>query len=369
MDALIANWRTIVAVLGVLLGLVGVTIAVTDEDQNGVPDKVVVEKLPGVVPDADQQVDAGDLAEAGARPGAADPELALENVGPEIHEDARDETPPGVTQQESADAQVEAPGVGEPLPLGGAQNYRCTPNYVVNQSALSGARSGVALHFTVSSPGSINAIRGMFNTPSFGASSNYGIELDGECQQWVPDNRKAWCQGAFNSAYNCIEIVTNDLTRAQWLAAPIIRDGILASLVADLLRGIGAPPRHVDPVGCSPLAGVTDHNALECGNTHWDVGPGFPWPEFMAQVKRAYSGGSPVCGKRCQARRKQRRVIAARKERHRATHADYQREGCRGRMHEVPARELGREACQRIKRRGHRQHLGISRARKTLRGL
>ncbi len=227
--------------------------------------------------DPDNQQDSDDVKEAPTERSV------------DLHEDARDETPPGVPLQKIEDGQEKAEDLAEELPAGeepaGAQLHSCPSRPVANQSSLSGPRLGTALHFTVSRPGSINAIRGLFNTPSFGASSNYGIELTGECQRWVPENRKAWAQGAFNSNYVSIEIITNDLSRAQWLASPLIKRGILASLVRDINSRSGAPRRRVDPVGCTPVPGIVDHDALECGNTHWDVGPGFPWQEFIRQVR------------------------------------------------------------------------------------
>jgi hypothetical protein len=254
----------------------------TDDDRAG------PRPIPAVPSDPDQQLEPVEQKQADTK---------REGVG--IHEDSRDELPPGVTPEEVERgqdyAELEAETrLGEPQEPAGAQAYSCPARPVINQSALSGRRLGVALHFTVSQPGSLDAIRGLFNRRSFGASSNYGFELFNlRCQQWVPDNRKAWCQGAANSAYNCIEIITNDRSRASWLGSPAINRGILAALVADLLKRHGAPPNLVDPVGCNWKAGVTDHDRLECGNTHWDVGKNFPWDVFMAQVRRAYFGLSP----------------------------------------------------------------------------
>lgn len=355
-----------VAIIGALTALV-LSLAAAGVIGGNDTVREVRASLPGVQADANNNMSRAEQGEAGARPVSVAPEApSLANSGPDIHEDTRDETPPGITRREADDALIEAPGIQDPRPPVGAQNYHCTPHYVVNQSPLSGARSGVALHFTVSPPGSLQAIWRLFNTPSFGASSNYGIELDGECEIWVAITRKGWAQGAFNSAYISIEIVTNDLSRAQWLAAEIIRDGILASLVADLLRQVGAPPRLVDPVGCSPLAGVTDHNRLECGNTHWDVGNNFPWDVFMRQVRAAYTGLDPVCDKACRAKKRQRAVVTGRDRKHRATHDRMRELGCRRRIHSRPPDAFRRDECRQLKRRDVRQRAGERRARRKL---
>lgn len=241
------------------------------------PDKVVPT-------DPDNNLDRGEQTEA--RDGGID-----------LHEDTRDETPPGVSaeQLEAGERATEADARKElvtPEEAGGAQNYSCKRRPVVNQSGLTGPRKGVALHFTVSSPGSLNAIFGLFNRSSFGASSNYGFELYNlKCEQWVPENRKAWAQGPANSAYVSIEIISKDRSRASWLSTPALKNGTLAALVRDIMRRIGAPLRRVDPQGCFWPAGITDHDAIECGMTHWDVGKNFPWDVFMRQVR---SGVEPA---------------------------------------------------------------------------
>lgn len=243
-----------------------------------------------LVVDADNEMQADEQAEARKSPADLPGNI-------DLHEDTRDETPPGVARDELArgareTARLTAKEGLQPERPAGAQNYTCVSRPVVNQSALSGPQKGVALHFTVSDPGSLFAIRNLFNTPSFGASSNYGWDWAaprGEyCHVWVREGRKAWAQGAANSAYVSIEIHTRDRSRASWLSA--LNDGKLAALVRDIAKRRGAPLRLVDPVGCVFPPGITDHERLECGNTHWDVGTRFPWPEFMAQVRR---GASP----------------------------------------------------------------------------
>lgn len=282
------------AITALLIALAGGTVAIVTIDSGEPPTQEV--KIPVTVPatgpgdqvitveaDKDNNLDKSEQVEAA-------------DAGIDLHEDTRDETPPGVTpaQIQAGEALTEKLAKKEltkPEPPAGSQTYSCKKRPVVNQSPLTERRVGVALHFTVSAPGSMNAIFGLFNRPSFGASSNYGYELfSNKCEQWVPDNRKAWAQLAANSAYISIEIVTKDRSRAEWLATPAFKTGKLASLVRDKLRQIGAPIRLVDPKGCVWLAGVTDHNRLECGNNHWDVGNNFPWPEFLAQVK---SGATP----------------------------------------------------------------------------
>lgn len=206
-------------------------------------------------------------------------------TAPEV--DLRDSTPRGVTPEEADDALVTPKGLVAPQPPAGAQNYRCDQRFVRNSSerATGTKVSMIPLHITVSDPGSLNAIHSLFDNPSSGVSSTFGLELDGECEQWVPFSKKPWTQGAFNSVSESIEIISKLRSREQWLQAPIIKKGILASIVRDRARARGIPLLLVDPVGCTPKAGITDHDRLECGNNHVDVGTGFPWDVFMRQLR------------------------------------------------------------------------------------
>lgn len=235
-------------------------------------------------------------------------EEPLSEEDPTVHEDLRDETPPGVDQEDVDNiAESDPQGLGEPQPIGGAQNYSCPLRLVRNFSErASGTHVGLApvIHYTVSLPGSLDAIWGLFNRPSFGASSHLLLEpLSGRCQQIVPWAKKAWTQGAFNSVSDSIEITCcrTAQSRAWWLSTAIFKREILASIMVDDLRRRGAPPRFVDPVGCDvQRAGWTDHNALECGNTHHDVQPNFPYDVLQAQIVRRYNAGQdePLPGPR-----------------------------------------------------------------------
>jgi N-acetyl-anhydromuramyl-L-alanine amidase AmpD len=279
---------TIVVAVGAVVGYAMVT---NDIDLSGGPpaERTVAITVPVPGPDVVVKADADtsfDPAE----------QQAAEHAGLRLHQDTRDETPPGVSREaleagEQRTADLAEKELLKPEHAAGAQNYSCKRRPVVNQSALTSKRVGVALHFTVSDPGSLNAIFGLFNRRSFGASSNYGFELVNlKCEQWVSEGRKAWAQGTANSAYVSIEIVSKDRSRSSWLATPALRRGVLASLVRDIAKRVGAPLRLVDPRGCVFLPGITDHDRLECGNSHWDVGRSFPWNEFMRQVKQ---GSSP----------------------------------------------------------------------------
>jgi len=225
-------------------------------------------------------------------PLATEPDADTEHQpGDPAHEDLRDEKPPGVTEKEIEEGEAQSDRAEryslERPSNGGAQNYACATRYVVNRSSRGGTKPTMfVLHYTVSRPGSLDAIRGLFNTRSFGASSHYGLEGSGRCQQWVPEKEKAWTQGAANPRSISVEIIaTGREPRSWWLAQPIFTRGILASIARDSMRRNGIPLTRVDPVGCGAPAGWTDHDSLECGNSHTDVRPSFPYDVFSKQLR------------------------------------------------------------------------------------
>lgn len=264
------------AVLTLLVG--GIVVTIDDGDPSTPPRHIEI-KVPGSGP---VQVDRGAQQEPDEQREAATGET------PDVHEDARDETPAGVTAQDvETITEGHTAGLGEPRPTGGAENLSCRQNLVRNRSSRGGARTKiVVLHYTVSKPGTLDVIWRLFNTPSFAASSHIGLEGSGRCEQWVPYSWKAWTQGSFNPVSESVEIIaTGSEPRSWWLAQPIFAKGLLASWVRDRLRANGLPLRRVDPVGCAvQSAGWTDHNALECGNSHHDVLPNFPYDVLQRQI-------------------------------------------------------------------------------------
>lgn len=287
-------WISIVAVITITVGAFAITVNLGDDG-----DTTVTITIPGLQPvqaDRDNQTGPGGVGSSAARPGSDGVTAATGEVGTVIHEDARDETPVGVPAAAASALvhQSDAQGKGAPRPVGGAQNYRCSRKLVQNYSnRAAGSRTlGFVLHYTVSRPGSLWAIYSLFNSPSFGASSHLLLEPTGKCVQIVPFNKKAWTQGAFNSTSESVEIMAMGTeSRSWWLNQPIIKKGILASIVRDRLRANGLPLRRVNPRGCGwQRSGWTDHNALECGNNHHDVSPNFPYDVFAKQV-RAGAGG------------------------------------------------------------------------------
>ena len=168
----------------------------------------------------------------------------------------------------------------------GPSQAGCTTKLISNNfSERSTKPSMFVLHYTVSpnsvGTGDVDGIRNFFNNPDVEVSSHYVIDWEGHCLLIVPESKKAWTQGNFNSDSISIEfIATGSEPRATWAdkGAAGLRKG--AKVVAASIKRNGIPFRYVDPVDCTPKAGITDHEKLECGNNHFDVEPNFPWKKF-----------------------------------------------------------------------------------------
>lgn len=283
--------KYMVVILGALaIGVLCLTIVIGENPKTKHPDRkgVVKVHVTGVTGAVEVDRD-GNLS---PEEQAAQSQLSS---GPEIHEDARDETPPGVAVQEVQEGlnQDTAPGKTGPKQVGGAQGYSCRRDFSANHSSRNGQKVLLyVLHYTVSPNrggwGDVYSIRDLFKILGFGASSTYIMDFEGNCLQIVRESDKAWTQGNFNGRSISIEIIaTGRETRTQWEQAPLMRNGYLSAFSYDVMRRNGLPIRFVDPVGCEvQRAGYTDHNHLECGNNHTDVAPSFPFSKFKSQLRQ-----------------------------------------------------------------------------------
>lgn len=193
------------------------------------------------------------------------------------------------------------PGVPT-YPLATPSQRGCITDLIqTNFSSRAGTRPKMLVgHLTVSRNsagwGDVNAIRSWFNQSRAQASSNYIIDAEGNCKYIVPETAKAWTQGAANPVSISIEFIHFSTTNPdeKWTEAQL-RKGAL--VFADASKRWGIPIRLVNPSGCTWPAGVTDHDRLECGNSHVDVGTResgsgvhvgtFPMTKFISYVKAA----------------------------------------------------------------------------------
>lgn len=281
------------ALIGLLLSLIaGVGIGISVDSGDGGKTRTIHITLPAKTPPP-----AGDLQ--AAPPPSTDPATIKPSES-----DLRDQTPPDVphavlqagkekTDQLGTDAKVSDTA----KPVGGAQNYSVTKDFsghVYSDFFSNIAPTEFCLHYTVSPNitgwGDIRGVQGFFKR-TMAASSTYIVDFEGHILQMVPLTHKAWTQGTFNPYCRAsVEIIaTGSETRAQWLNSTLIKGHILSSLMHDVMKSYNLPLRFVDPVGCVAPAGYTDHDHIECGNDHTDVGHQFPFDELKRQLGESFT--------------------------------------------------------------------------------
>jgi hypothetical protein len=194
------------------------------------------------------------------------------------------------------------PGPTKPIPQGGVQLNPCVGgHYAKNRSAYGGVHPnpvyGTVVHETIGP--NVSGWGDIYGTANYldliGLSANDIMDAEAHCIHFVDYRYDAYAEGNFNRFYDSIEIVgTGKESRAWWLSQPIFKDHVLANYLVDRLKARGAPLRLVDPNGCTPQLGFTDHNRLECSNDHTDmvggdpagakIDPGFPMDVLVHQV-------------------------------------------------------------------------------------
>lgn len=275
----------LVIVLAVL-AIFGVPFVGSDNDGDGTPDSITY------------TVDRD-----GATPGEQPVTVTAPTVDDGgLHEGARNETPDnvsraelqaGLEQQERLAASDQLPAV---TPFAAPEQAGCTTRLVQNYSTRRGVRPRLfVLHLTVSPnrPGwdDVNAIVGLFDQPSFAASSHYVIDREGHCAYIVRESDKAWTQAAANPVSISVEIINNQREGSLISGAGRAR---LVQVMADSLRRWDIPARQGAVAGCSVArSGILDHNQLgACGGGHVDVNPyRGEIPGIISDVRRRIGSG------------------------------------------------------------------------------
>lgn len=206
----------------------------------------------------------------------------------------RSENPAGVSPAllDKAQAYQEALAANDQLPIvspDAAPSQRgCTTKLVQNYSSRRGvAPREFVLHYTVSAnrPGwdDVNAIVGLFDRPSFAASSNYVIDGEGHCAYIVRESDKAWTQAAANPFSISAEVI-NTGHEASYIAPAGLR--ALAIVISDALDRWKIPLQPGQVTNCIPVKpGILDHASLgACGGGHHDIAP-YSVPQVIAAVK------------------------------------------------------------------------------------
>jgi hypothetical protein len=223
---------------------------------------------------------------------------------------------------------------------------------------------GIGLHYTAGGnrPGLSDMIglTGFASSAAAGVSWHFLIDADGHCFYSVPVSKKAWTIGNLNSQTVNIEVVGTGSERTY--PATTAGAAKLRRVVRRIAAVYGLPIQVGATNGACSITrpGIITHwMGGPCSGGHHDIRP-----YDIARVVRFIA--TAPCNARCKRIRRQRRVVEGRRRKHARLHERYGELGCRRRMHERRLREYTRPECRRRKRRGHSQHLGITRARKKL---
>jgi hypothetical protein len=260
----------LIAVGSAFLAAFGVTIAITLGGSGGTPSATVTIGGPHGTPTQTVEVPKDAVEQAMAS-----------DVGD--HEGLRSENPPDLpkAQQDAAEAQQEELAASDQLPIitpdAAPQQRGCTTRLVQNFSSRRGVRPRLfVLHYTVSANRAgwddVNAIVGLFDRPSFAASSNYVIDNEGHCAYIVRESDKAWTQAAANPVSISVEVINtgHESTYAG-------TDGLakIALVASDAMKRWEIPLQRGLVVGCVvKRPGIVDHNSLgACGGGHHDITP------------------------------------------------------------------------------------------------
>lgn len=223
---------------------------------------------------------------------AGDVHAALKNEAPPsspLFQDPVAQAEATIRAQEEAIEGTRGPDeVEDPQTLAEPEQRGCRSGpFVGNKSSRNGARPSMGIaHRTVSHNvpgwGDVNAIVSWFNNSRSQASSTYVIDAEGNCAYIVNEAFKPWTQGFFNPWSISIEFIHYGNTSAEKWTDKQIRKGAL--VFADASKRWGIPRKLVNPSGCNVVAGFSDHDRLECGNSHTDVGSTFPMKKFVSLI-------------------------------------------------------------------------------------
>lgn len=230
---------------------------------------------------------------------AVDDAKASEVAG---HQAMKDETPAGAPNGviEAAREQQDALAANDQLPIvtpdAAPEQRGCVTRLVQNYSTRRGVRPRVfVLHYTVSANragwSDVNAIVGLFDTPSFAASSNYVIDAEGNCAYIVRESDKAWTQAALNPVSISVEVVNTGHEASYAGTSGLAK---VALVVSDALKRWEIPVQlGAVTGGVVTRAGIVDHGMLGvAGGGHHDISP-FSVQQVVDAVKRQRASERP----------------------------------------------------------------------------
>lgn len=221
---------------------------------------------------------------------------------------------------------------------------------------------GIGLHYTAgpnrAGKAEMDGLTAYASSARAGVSWHFLIDAEGHCYYSVPLGKKAWTIGNANSQTVNIEVVGT----GQEASYPAGTAGArkLRQVVRRVARIYSIPLKVGSISNCSVSPGIVTHwQGGACAGGHIDIRP--------FEIQRVVDAiATDPCGTRCRARKRQRAVLEGRRRKHAALHEKYANARCRRDMHEQRLRSYTRAECRALKRRGHAQHVGITRARKKL---
>lgn len=346
------------------LGVIGIHTGERETETVKVPEPVAAVPENIVVDGADADTKIDDVVPLGPAAREVTADLIEENIGSdvvvtdptELRGDEPDDAP--VAQLQPPFASEEVPGCKTRfLPTNWSYRNGVTPKWMAPHFA--------ANRDIPNSRAEVDGLTGYGSNPAARVSWHFNLDKDGNCDYNVPIRYKAWTISNANPYSINFEVSGSG-------EAPYLRRGGYKQLariwiyVHEAYPGIPLRVGSVSNCSSGAAGWITHWMTGDCGGNHSDISP-HKLAEVVAKVRHHVR--LLQCGERCKARQRQRRVVEARVRRHAETHADYQREKCRGRMHEVRPRTLRRPECRAIKEKGREQHAGIRRARKKLRAI
>lgn len=306
--------RVLVALVALVAAVAAITITTSDDDHDGRPDTITI-RLGGKPP-------AGSTAPTVAVPA---PALDAAKRGTADHRGSRDEVPDGVPRaelragQEQQDRLAQRDDLPVVTPAAAPQQRGCRSRFVRNTSSRRGVRPRLwVLHYTVSGnrPGwaDVDAITGLFNQPSFAASSTYVIDGDGHCAYIVRESDKPWTQATYNPVSISVEVIATG-REGRYLAPAGYRR--LGQVISDSARRWDIPLRRGAVRGCSVVrSGIVDHQQLgSCGGGHGDIAPYGVQPVIDAAIAARRGPGTAADRVLCRQLNayRARRAVAGRK--------------------------------------------------------
>lgn len=142
-----------------------------------------------------------------------------------------------------------------------------------------------------SGPGVAEATAHYFAEPGCPGSAHYVEDLDSE-QHCLPENVIGW-HAPPNKGSIGIEVCADaNYSPEEWLS-PQVWPAVerAAARARDLCLRYGVPIAKLSPAdllaGKHGICGHIDVSQAWHQSSHWDPGPGFPWPQFMALVAQA----------------------------------------------------------------------------------